>query len=521
MKLNSQSSSGSEGGPTHPLRLDGSLLTLDQLDAAYGRPLQVTITDDVWATIRAARAKIEAHLAGGDVIYGVNTGVGKLCNKRIAPDEVEKLQENLIISHAVGVGPPIPSELVRFMMLFKIVALAAGASGVQAAVIECLAAMLNTDCLPVIPTRGSLGASGDLAPLAHLVLPMIGRGDVSVSGSVRPAAETLRELGINTVRLGAKDGLALVNGTQMMLAYAAAICVRARRLAKHADLLAAMSLEALRGSLKPFDEGLIALRPHPGAVEVAQNVRRLMAESEILISHANCDKVQDPYSLRCVPQVHGACRDALRHATATLLIELGSVTDNPVLVNGEVISGGNFHGEPLALTLDYLAMALTEWASISERRTYLLTLGHDGLPTLLMKNTGLNSGFMMPQYTAAALVSECKVLSHPASVDTIPSSLGQEDHVSMGATSALKCWQIIENAETVLAIEMLCAGQALDYRLPTKPGLGPRIALETLRKSIPHAESDRPYGEDIQASLHLLRGLAVLDPVEKSLGGLV
>ncbi|HKQ48762.1 MAG TPA: histidine ammonia-lyase [Phycisphaerae bacterium] len=520
MKRNSQPSDQRETTPAHAVHLDGSPLTLVQLDAAYDRPLQVSISDEVWAAIRAARAKIEAHLAGGEVIYGVNTGFGKLCNKRIAPDEVEKLQENLIISHAVGVGPPIPLELVRFMMLFKIVALAAGASGVQPAVIECLAAMLNADCLPVIPTRGSLGASGDLAPLAHMVLPMIARGDVSVAGNVRPAAGAFEELGIKPVKLGAKDGLALVNGTQMMLAYAAAICVRARRLAKHADLLASMSLEALRGSLKPFDEGLIALRPHPGAVEVAANIRRLMADSEILVSHANCDKVQDPYSLRCVPQVHGACRDALRHATETVLIELRSITDNPVLVNGEVISGGNFHGEPLALTLDYLAMALTEWASISERRTYLLTLGHDGLPPLLMKNTGLNSGFMMPQYTAAALVNECKVLSHPASVDTIPSSLGQEDHVSMGATSALKCWQIIDNAETVLAIELLCAGQALDYRLPTKPGLGPRLALEALRQSIPHAEADRAFGEDIQTALRLLRKQAVLAPVEKALSRL-
>ncbi len=502
------------------IHLDGSPVTLEQLDAAYGRPLQVTIADSVWAKVRASRAKIDKHLASGEVIYGVNTGFGKLCNKRIAPNEVEQLQENLIISHAVGVGPPMPPEFVRLMMLFKIVALAAGASGVQPDVVECLAAMLNADCLPVVPTRGSLGASGDLAPLAHLVLPMIGRGEVCVGGKVLPAADALRERGIKTVRLKAKDGLALVNGTQMMLAYAAAICVRAWRLAKQADLFATMSLEALRGSLQPFDERLIALRPHPGAVEVGQNVRRLMADSEILLSHAHCDKVQDPYSLRCVPQVHGACRDALRHATQTMLLELRSVTDNPILVDGDVISGGNFHGEPLALTLDYLAMALTEWASISERRTYLLTLGHDGLPTLLMQNTGLNSGFMMPQYTAAALVSECKVLSHPASVDSIPSSLGQEDHVSMGATSALKCWQIIENAETVLAIEMLCAGQALDYRLPTKPGIGPRTALETLRQSIPHAESDRPYGEDIHTALRLLRGQDLLNAVQAKLGGL-
>lgn len=355
MKTNSQTAQQPQA-----ITLDGSPLTLEQVDAAFGRPLKVTLTDDVWWKIRDARTRVEKHLASGEVIYGVNTGFGKLCNKRIAPDEVEQLQENLIVSHAVGVGPPIPPELVRFMMLFKIVALSAGASGVQPEVVECLTTMLNADCLPVAPTRGSLGASGDLAPLAHMVLPMIGRGEVSIGDKVLPAAAALKERKIRTVKLKAKDGLALINGTQMMLAYAAAICVRARRLARHADLFATMSLEALRGSLKPFDERLIALRPHAGAIEVGQNVRRLMADSEILVSHANCDKVQDPYSLRCVPQVHGACRDALRHATQTVLLELRSVTDNPVLVDGDVISGGNFHGEPLALALDYLAMALTE-----------------------------------------------------------------------------------------------------------------------------------------------------------------
>ncbi|HWL93869.1 MAG TPA: aromatic amino acid lyase, partial [Phycisphaerae bacterium] len=315
-------------------------------------------------------------------------------------------------------------------------------------------------------------------------------------------------------------GLALINGTQFMLAYAAAIAVRARRLAKHADIFAVISLEAARGSIAPFREDLIALRPHPGALEVSANVRRMMTDSEILVSHAGCDRVQDPYSLRCIPAVHGACRDVVRAAAATIEIELNSVTDNPVLVGDEVVSGGLFHGEPLAFALDHMAMALTEWANISERRLDMLLHGPDGLPLLLMKDTGLNSGFMIPQYTAAALVNECKVLSTPASVDSIPSSLGQEDHVSMGATSAVKCWQVLENAETVLAIEGLCAAQALDYRLPVKPGIGPRAALAEIRKSITHAEEDREYGRDIETALQLLRGRDILQAVESAAGSL-
>ena len=502
------------------LTLGRSPLILSDLEAAYGRRLKVQISEDVWQRVRQGRQTIEQHLASGEVIYGVNTGFGKLCNKRISTEQLERLQVHLILSHAVGVGPPVPAEIIRWMLLFKINALLTGNSGIQPACIQCLVAMLNHDVLPVVPSRGSLGASGDLAPLAHMVLPLIGRGEVWVDGRRRPAQQAFKQHGISPVRLGPKDGLALINGTQLMLAYAAAIVVRARPLACHADVIASMSLEAYRGSVRPFNEDLLALRPHSGAKEVGSNVRRLMADSDILISHAHCGKVQDPYSLRCVPQVHGACRDALRHATQTVLIEINAVTDNPVIIGEGLISGGNFHGEPLALTLDYLSMALTEWANISERRVYLLLSGPDGLPALLMKDTGLNSGFMIPQYTAAALLNECKVLSTPASVDSIPTSLGQEDHVSMGAQCALKCWQILENVETVLAVEMVCAAQALDYRLPTKPGIGPRIALETLRKAIPHAEEDRLFGRDIQSALATLRRKDIIHAVEAAIGAL-
>jgi len=502
------------------LSLGDSPLTVDRLDEALGRPLDVQVPEDAWLRVRQSRATIEQHLASGNVIYGVNTGFGKLCTKRISEAQLAKLQENLPLSHAVGVGPPTPPSVVRWMLLFKINALLVGASGIQPECIECLLAMLEHDLLPVVPTRGSLGASGDLAPLAHLVLPMIGRGQVTLGGETLEATEAFDRCGIPRVQLGAKDGLALINGTQFMLAYAAAIAVRARRLAKHADVVATMSLEAYQGSLRPFSEGLVALRPHRGAVEVASNVRRLMAHSEILLSHAECDEVQDPYSLRCVPQVHGACRDALRHLTETIDVELQTVTDNPVIVDGEIISGGNFHGEPLALTMDYLAMALTEWANISERRLYLLLSGPTGLPTLLMKDTGLNSGFMIPQYTAAALLNECKVLASPASTDSIPTSLGQEDHVSMGAQSAVKCRQILENVETVLSIEMLCAAQALDFRLPTQPGIGPRSALAALRTRIAHADADRLFGADIETALDVLRSQDVLAAVEKAAGAL-
>jgi len=499
---------------TEPLRLESFGETL-------GRRLRVTLAPAALDRARASRQLLERMAAGSAAVYGVNTGFGSLCRQRIPADQLAQLQENLIISHAVGVGPAMPDEIVRWMMLLKVQALAQGHSGVQTGVVECLVAMLNADVLPIVPTRGSLGASGDLAPLSHLVMPMIGRGSVRVGGEVVAADAAFKRAGISHVRLGAKDGLGLINGTQFMLAYAAAIATRAGRLAKLADIVATMSLEALRGSLRPFDERLIALRPHRGAVETGVNVNRLMAGSEILPSHADCGKVQDPYSLRCVPQVHGACRDAMRHFGATIQTELNAVTDNPILIDGEAISGGNFHGEPLALATDYAAMALTEWASISERRTYLLLSGSDGLPELLVRDGGINSGLMIPQYTAAALVNECKVLSHPACTDSIPTSLGQEDHVSMGATSVLKCWQILDNVETVLAIELLTAAQGLDFRQPLKAGRGPAAAHGAVRGEIPFAERDRAFGEDIATAIRLLRSGAVLAAVEGAIGGLI
>jgi len=502
------------------LRLGENVLTLKVLEACLGCPVQVSITPEAMARAERAREWVEDLLQSGGAVYGINTGFGSLKNKRISPDQTDQLQENLIISHAVGVGPAAPPEIVRWMMLFKLHMLLQGHSGVRPEVIRLMQTCLNADMLPVVPTRGSLGASGDLAPLAHLVLPLTGRGEMTVPSSgqgggrqTRPAGELLASLGVEPLRLAAKEGLALINGTQFMSAYAANIAVRAARLANLADLIGCMSLEGFRGSIRPMDPRLHEVRPHPGAQTVAANVRRWMAGSEILSSHENCGRVQDPYSLRCIPQVHGAFRDALTHFSQTVEREINSVTDNPIVFEDGAISGGNFHGAPLALVLDYLAIALTDLASISERRTYQLLSGEDGLPKLLMRDTGLNSGFMLPQYTAAALVNECKVLATPAAVDSIPTSLGQEDHVSMGATSAFKCFEVIDRVETVLAIELVCAAQALDFRAPLLPGVGPRAAHALVRKVIPHAERDRLFGQDIAAAVQLLRHSAELRAV--------
>lgn len=511
--------SGQPGGEPRHVLLDGAPISCAQLDGLLDCRLAVTIGDKLWAQVDASRDRVEALLKDGKAYYGVNTGFGSLCRVRIEPDQLDQLQENLIVSHAAGVGSHAPSHLIRWMMLFKVHALLKGFSGVRRDVIDCLTAMINHDLLPAVPDTGSLGASGDLAPLAHMVLPMIGRGQVYTQGKLTDAAQACSAAGIKPIRLSAKEGLALINGTQFMAAYGAGLIVRARRLAKHADVIATMSLEGTQGSIKPFDERLFEIRPHVGAGLAADNVRVMMRDSENLMSHADCGRVQDPYSVRCVPQVHGASRDAIEHAAEVVECDINSVTDNPVIFdNGEAISGGNFHGQSLALVLDYLAMALAELANISERRIYYLLSGPGDLPQLLMKDTGLNSGFMLPQYTAAALVNVNKTLCTPASVDSIPTSLGQEDHVSMGANSALKAWRIMDNAETVLAIEMMCAAQAMDYRAEHSPGLGPRAAHATVRKVIGYAEQDRLFGEDIKKSLDLLRSQRVLRAVEHEVG---
>lgn len=465
------------------------------------------------SAVEKSRQVVENALSKNEAFYGINTGFGALASKRIGDDQLRQLQRNLILSHAVGTGNLIPKDISRLMLQLKIHALGIGNSGISRETFERLQYFARQDLIPVIPEKGSVGASGDLAPLAHMSLPLIGYGSFwdETGSSPVPASEVLKKHNLQPIDLQPKDGLSLINGTQLMSAYGAYVLEKALNLQKMADLIGAMSLEALQGSIKPFDHRIHEIRPHKGQQLVAQNVRKLLEESEILESHRNCGKVQDPYSLRCIPQVHGASRDALAYCAAVIETEINSVTDNPlVFENGDIISGGNFHGQPLALALDFAAIALAEFASISERRSYLLLGGHDGLPTLLMEETGINSGFMIPQYTAAALVSENKVLCHPSSVDSIPTSLGQEDHVSMGSIGAIKLLTVFRNVEHVLAIELFSAAQALDFRKPLRPGKGVERAHELVREHIPHAKKDDYFAGDINKAVKLIRNGTLL-----------
>ncbi len=475
------------------------------------------------AAVERSRAVVDRALESDEAYYGINTGFGYLKNVRIDHSQLAALQHNLLLSHAVGVGDLIPKDICRLMLQLKIHALGQGYSGVSERTFGRLVEFARRDLVPAIPRQGSVGASGDLAPLSHMALPLIGYGYFwdAEGKEAQPADKVLEREKLAPIELEAKDGLALINGTQLMTGYGAYVLERTLRYLKVADIVGAMSLEALQGSIRPFDERIHLLRPHQGQLEVAANVRRLLIESEILESHRNCGKVQDPYSLRCVPQVHGASRDSFRHAIAVIETEMNAVTDNPlVFENGDIISGGNFHGQPLALVLDFAALALAELGSISERRTYLLLEGHDGLPKLLMHETGINSGFMIPQYTAAALVSENKVLCHPASVDSIPTSLGQEDHVSMGSVSAHKLLRVMENLEHILAIELFTAAQALDFRQPLMPGRGVMAAHQAVRTQIPHGERDYYFKDDISRCAELVKGQMLVHEVEKAIGKL-
>jgi histidine ammonia-lyase len=470
-----------------------------------------------------SRDIVDRALHDGKAHYGINTGFGFLANKRIDADQLSELQQNILLSHACGVGDPVPTEITRLMLQLKIHALGLGQSGISRETFNQLLKFDELGLTPWVPSRGSVGASGDLAPLAHLCLPLIGRGEVwnETNTGKKEAAAAMSLLGIEPIQLKAKDGLALINGTQLMAAYGAFVLERALHLQKEADILAAMSLEALQGSATPFDPRIHAIRPHRGQIAVAGNIRKLLEHSEIMDSHRDCGRVQDPYCLRCVPQVHGASRDALDFARTTIETELNSVTDNPLVFdNGDIISGGNFHGQPLALAMDFAAIALAELGNISERRTYLLLEGHDGLPKLLMKDTGVNSGFMIPQYTAAALVSENKILCHPASVDSIPTSLGQEDHVSMGSISALKLLSVLKNVERVLAVELLCASQALDFRMPLHPGRGVQFAHEMLRAQIGHAQKDYEVRNDLDLCASILNSGKLAEAVESRIGAI-
>lgn len=494
-----------------PLPLTGRDLSIeDVVEVARGRQ-PVALDPAAAERMRASRAVIERLVAEGATVYGVTTGFGDLADVRIEPERTAELQRNLVRSHAAGVGERLPDEVVRAMLLLRANTLAIGLSGVRVEVVELLLAMLNAAIHPVVPSRGSLGASGDLAPLAHLALVVIGEGEATVDGAgPGSGAEALARAALEPVELGAKEGLALLNGTQLMAAIGSLAHHDAERLARTADVIGAMSLEAMLGTGVAFDERLVAARPHPGQVAVAAHLRELMRDSGIWASHREDreHRVQDAYSLRCIPQVHGAARDALGELGRVLGVEINAVTDNPlVFPDGEVVSGGNFHGEPLALALDYATMAIAELASISERRTArLVDASLSGLPAFLAVDPGVESGYMIAHYTAAALVNELQSLAHPASVDTIPTSANQEDHVSMGATAAHQLRAAIDLAEHVLAIEALCAARGLDLRAPLRPGAGVAHAHAAIRSRVDPLGADRPPAPDIQAVWELVHG---------------
>jgi histidine ammonia-lyase len=507
-----------------PVPLGSELSLEDVMRVARGETVELPAA--AAERMRASRTVIERAVASDETVYGVTTGFGSLAQIRIAPEQAAELQSSIVRSHSVAVGPALGEEETRTMLLLRAHVLALGYSGVRVGLVERMVEMLNRGLLPVVPEQGSLGASGDLAPLAHLALPLIGLGEIRTPGILaEPSADVLRREGLRPMALEAKEGLALVNGTQGMLAIGIPAVHRLGMLVKLADVAAAMSVEAALGSDRPFEERLQRLRPHAGQAASARNLRRLMSGSEIVASHRESGHlVQDAYSLRCSPQVHGATRDVLSFARGVLEVEAGSVSDNPVVFSdeGEVVSGGNFHGAPVATALDALAAAVVPLASISERRLYRLLdpALNNGLPAFLVEESGLNSGFMLAQYSAASLVSESKSLAHPASVDSIPSSAGQEDHVSMGMTSARHARSVAGNAEIVVALELLGAAQALDLRGGLAPGEGSRAARDAVRRRIPFLERDQELRLDVDAAVELIRSGTLLEQVEEAIGPL-
>ncbi len=521
---------GREAGPV--VVLTGADLTIAEVEAVARSGARVALDVHARERMQEARDVIESLVADGAVVYGVTTGFGALASTRIDPADANRLQENLLMSHAAGVGPAFPREIVRAMLLLRANTLALGHSGCRPVVVDRLLDFLAAGIHPVVPEQGSVGASGDLAPLAHLALPLIGRGRVEFQGAVTPTMVALRETGLEPLTLEAKEGLALLNGTQMMSAIGALLLADADRLGRTASVVAAMSVEALLGTDVAFAAAYQLARPHPGQIAVAAELRHLLRDSALQTGHhGHAHKVQDPYSLRCIPQVHGAVRDTFDHLRRVLDIELNSATDNPLVFpgggvadegtlatgGGRVISGGNFHGEPIALALDFAKIALAELGSISERRTALLVDPrlNGGLPPFLAAESGIDSGMMIYQYTAAALASENKVLAHPASVDSIPTSANQEDHVSMGSISARHARSVIGHVETILAIELLVAAQALDLRIAgpdgAAPGLGVAEALGRLRERVSHLDGDREPGPDIAAATALIHDGALAD----------
>jgi histidine ammonia-lyase len=505
--------------------LTGEDLTVDDVWSVAVEGAGAALTDSAREKMQAARELVERAVHGSrEHTYGVNTGFGRFVAVAIPEEQTAELQLRLLRSHACGVGEPYPDEIVRAALLLRANALAKGTSGARVGTVELLLAFLERGVLPVVPGRGSVGASGDLAPLAHLALPLVGEGEAWVERERLSGADALARVGLEPVELAAKEGLSLINGTQFMAATLALALVRARRLARAADIACALSVEALQGSRISFQPQIHALRPLHGQRAAAANVLRLLEGSAIIEAHRWCDKVQDAYSLRCAPQVHGASRDLLDYAEYTVAVELNAATDNPLVLvdDDELVSNGNFHGQPLAFALDTLAMAVAELANISERRVERLVNPNlsDGLPAFLTTDGGLNSGFMIPQYVAASLVSENKSLCHPASVDSIPTSAGQEDHVSMGNASGLKAWQVVANSERAVAIELLAGAQAVEFHAPLEPGVGGRAARAAVRELSPRVRDDRSLAGDIEAVAAAIRDGSLVAAVEAEAGQL-
>lgn len=493
---------------TTSLQVTGTELAIEDVDRVALGGVRIELAASARERIAAARAVVDRAESEELSTYGLNTGVGRFVDTHIPAGLTAELQKRVLRSHAAGVGEPYPDEVVRAAHLLRINTLALGYSGVRVELVEQMVALLNAGVLPFVPARGSVGASGDLAPLSHLCLPLVGEGHAFVEGELLHSVDALARVGLEPIELASKEGLSLINGTQFMTAMGIVHGLRARRLLRMADLVAALSVEALRGSDQPFLPQIHELRPHPGQRASAANMLAAMAGSKITDSHRWCDRVQDAYSLRCAPQVHGASRDAVDHALRTFQVEAQSVTDNPLVFpeEGLLRSNGNFHGQPCAISLDLMAIAVAEVANIAERRVErLVNPTMSGLPAFLVAEGGLNSGYMIAQYTAAALVSENKVHAHPASVDSIPTSAGQEDHVSMGNHAGLKLARVLENAERVVAIELLCAAQGVDFLAPRRPGAGTAALHAALRERIPYLEADRILHEEIELATSLVR----------------
>lgn len=513
------------------LFIDGKSLTLEKIEQFLNSNIEVKLTKESQKKVEKSRALIDKWVENDEVIYGVTTGFGEFANVKISHNELEQLQHNLIVSHSTGVGEPLPPFIVKTMMLLRANALASGHSGIRPETLNLLIEMMNKNVLPVIPSQGSVGSSGDLAPLSHLVLAMIGKGKVQVFNDVlnekfderkyKLSKNELKKINLQPVSLKAKEGLALINGTQMMTAFAAYICNRAKKIVKLFEVSAALTHEALRATDKAYDERIHKLRPFKGQLNTAKNMRSLIKGSEIRKSHLENDpRVQDSYSLRCIPQIHGASRDAVEYVCSRVAIELNSVNDNPLIFpeQGDHREGGNFHGQPMALSMDFMKIALAELANVAERRVERLVNGSlSSLPRFLTENGGLNSGLMIAQYTAAALVSENKTLAHPASVDSIPTSANQEDHNSMGSIAARHCYQILLNVEKVLAIELLTASQGIEFLKPLKCGKGTTAAYNAIRKVVSPLKEDRIIYEDIEKIGGIVKDNTLLTAVEKQI----